>query len=84
MQFPFDANQSHFHKIGFALRLALKQRHKRSRKWPIVRSDVILSKGGMIPGTEFAVLVSSSQNNAFRSTKVETMKRNNEKHRSCK
>ena len=23
---------------GFALRLALKQRHKRTRKWPIVRS----------------------------------------------
>ena len=25
---------SHFHKIGLALRLALKQRHKRTRKWP--------------------------------------------------
>ena len=30
----FHANQSHFHKNGFALRLALKQRHKGTRKWP--------------------------------------------------
>ena len=37
MQFLFHANQSHFHKNGFALRLALKQRHKRTRKWPIRR-----------------------------------------------
>ena len=28
MQFHFHANQSHSHKNGFALRLALKQRHK--------------------------------------------------------
>ena len=28
MQFHFHANQSHYHKNGFALRLALKQRHK--------------------------------------------------------
>ena len=35
MQFHFHANQSHFHKNGFALRLALKQRHKVTRKWPI-------------------------------------------------
>ena len=34
-QFLFHANQSHFHKNGFALRLALKQRRKRTRKWPI-------------------------------------------------
>ena len=33
--FLFYANQSHFHNNGFALRLALKQRHKRTRKWPI-------------------------------------------------
>ena len=26
---------SHFHMKGFALRLVLKQRHKRTRKWPI-------------------------------------------------
>ena len=25
----------HFHKNGFALKLALKQRHKGTRKWPI-------------------------------------------------
>ena len=35
MQFHFHANKSHFHKNGFALRLALIQRHKRTRKWPI-------------------------------------------------
>ena len=35
IQFHFHANQSHFHKNGFALRLALKQRHKRTWKWPI-------------------------------------------------
>ena len=32
MQFHFHANQSHFHKNGFALRLALKQRHEGTRK----------------------------------------------------
>ena len=26
----------HFHMKGFALRLVLKQRHKRTREWPIV------------------------------------------------
>ena len=36
MQFHFHTNQSHFHKNGFALRLALKQRHKGTRKWPIL------------------------------------------------
>ena len=36
VQFHFPANQSHFHKNGLALRLALKQRHKGTRKWPIV------------------------------------------------
>ena len=28
-------NQSYFHKNGFVLRLALKERHKGTRKWPI-------------------------------------------------
>ena len=35
MQFHFRANQSHFHKNGCVLRLALNQRHKETRKWPI-------------------------------------------------
>ena len=35
MQFHFHVNQSRFHKNGFALRLALKKRHKGTRKWPI-------------------------------------------------
>ena len=34
----FILMQSHFHKNGFALRLALKQRHKGTRKWPIKHS----------------------------------------------
>ena len=40
MQFHFHANQSHFHKSDFALRLALKQRHKGTQKWPILFLDV--------------------------------------------
>ena len=35
-QFHFHANQTHFHKNGFALRLALKKRHKETRRWSIV------------------------------------------------
>ena len=41
MQFYFHANQSCFHKNGFALRLALKQRYKRTRKWPIATFVVV-------------------------------------------
>ena len=37
MQVHFHANQSRFHENGFALRLALKQRHNGARKWPIAR-----------------------------------------------
>ena len=44
MQFHFHANQSHFHKNGFALRLALKQRHKGSRKWPQLPIEVRFRK----------------------------------------
>ena len=29
------AGGTHFHMKGFALKLVLKQRHKRTRKWPI-------------------------------------------------
>ena len=44
MQVYFHANQSHFHKNGFVLRLLLKQRHKGTRKWPIhVQSVVVVS-----------------------------------------
>ena len=31
------ARRTRFHMKGFALRLVLKQRHKRTRKWPILR-----------------------------------------------
>ena len=35
VQFHFHANESHFHKNGFALRHGLKQRNKGTQKWPI-------------------------------------------------
>ena len=35
------ACRTHFHMKGFALRLVLKQRHKRTRKWPITRYDFV-------------------------------------------
>ena len=47
MQFHFHANQSHFRKNGFALRLALKQRHKGTRKWPIKPGEVVLTRCDM-------------------------------------
>ena len=40
MPFHFHVNQSRFHKNSFALRLALKQRHKGTRKWPIACTRV--------------------------------------------
>ena len=43
MQVYFHVYQSHFHKNGFAVRLALEQRHKGTRKWPIrTRSACVL------------------------------------------
>ena len=35
MQVHFHANQSHLHKNGFTVTLALKQRRKETLKWPI-------------------------------------------------
>ena len=35
MQFHFHPNQSHFHKNGVTLRLALRQRHSGTWKWSI-------------------------------------------------
>ena len=32
LQFHFHANQSHFHKKGFALTLVFQQKHKRTWK----------------------------------------------------
>ena len=48
MQFHFHANQSNFRKKGFALRLALKQRHKGIRKWLILNIILLLS---ILPGS---------------------------------
>ena len=36
------ACRTHFHKKGFALRLVLKQRHKGTRKWPVVTKSKAL------------------------------------------
>ena len=46
MQFHFHANQSQFHKNGLALGLALKQRHKRTRK--CLLHDCVLVQGTLI------------------------------------
>ena len=48
MQFHFHANQIHFHENGFALRLALKQRRKGTRKWPIRLEPCLNSVEGII------------------------------------
>ena len=40
LQVHFHANQTHFHENGFALTLALKQRHKGTRKWPCKIRDM--------------------------------------------
>ena len=48
MQFHFHANQSHSHNNGFALRLALKQRHKGTRKWPIKLGKDEIVVGGRV------------------------------------
>ena len=38
------ARRTHFHMKGFANRLVLKQRHLRTRKWPIAGVEKISSK----------------------------------------
>ena len=44
------ACRTHFHMQGFELRLVLKQRHKRTRKWPIhsVIELLLLSQKSMV------------------------------------
>ena len=39
------ACRTHFHMKGSALRLDLKQRHKRTWKWPILREMVVKIPG---------------------------------------
>ena len=34
------ACRTHFHMKGFVLRLVLKQRHKRTHKWPIWKTQL--------------------------------------------
>ena len=74
MQFHFHANQSHFHKNGFALRLALKQRHKGTRKRPISLSCLLADLGGKGGGyfsivrhvLDFSIAVLYSQSFFYR------------------
>ena len=53
MHFHFHANQNHFHNNGFALRLALKQRHKGTRKWSIAYDGIFFQ--GALTKTETAL-----------------------------
>ena len=53
MQFHFHTNQSHFHKNGFALRLAVKQRHKGTRKWPIFVYEFMTLLSGNFRGGRY-------------------------------
>ena len=52
------ACRTHFHMKGFALELVLKQRHKRTRKWPI-GTLVALDFGPMARLNVAVVLVSA-------------------------
>ena len=49
----FHANQSHFHKNGFTLRLALKQRHKGTQKFIIVEANREFSQTTTSPNKRF-------------------------------
>ena len=60
MQFHFHANQSHFHKKSFTLRLALKQRHKGTRKWPIYHYSRNSHCFPLYPGWHFPLFRVSS------------------------
>ena len=50
MQFHSHSNQSHFHKNGFALRLALKQRHKELGTGLLRKSQIYVSLISPGPG----------------------------------
>ena len=62
MQFHFHANQSHFHKNGFTLKLALKQRHKGTRKWPIRANTTVYAP---ITFEEIAIVTISTNYKLF-------------------
>ena len=42
------ACRTNFHMKGFALRLALKQRHKRTQKWPIMEGRATSFPGSLM------------------------------------
>ena len=52
-----------FHMKGFALRLVLKQRHKRTRKWPIDFLRVMMTSG-------FSRLRARAMTKTIESTKI--------------
>ena len=61
VQFHFHANQSHFHKNGFALRLALKQRGTRELANGLLFSFsylIFASDNFCFPGLFFATVLS--------------------------
>ena len=43
------ADRTHFHRKSFALRLVLKQRHKRTRNWPIVMTNASFYSSARLP-----------------------------------
>ena len=75
MQFHFLANQSQFHENCFALRLVLKQRHKGTRKWPILFVVIaaavhVLGPGGGVVSVVCSVVLSSLVSSKFQAIYV--------------
>ena len=49
------ACRTHFHMKGFALGLLLKQRQKRTRKWPFAYWSCFLYETCLIPAVSFRI-----------------------------
>ena len=53
--YDFDLHENetacgtHFHMKGFALRLVLKQRHTRTRKWPVGELKALVNEDTLLP-----------------------------------
>ena len=67
------ACRTHFHMKGFALRLILKRRHKRTRKWPIpkVVFKFLFLKSSMFAEENESSLFDCLTVNKFSFTSVE-------------
>ena len=55
------ACRTHFHMKGFALRLVLKQRHMRTRKWPIKHEQNIIGSKTRLDGTTHEQTITCTQ-----------------------